>query len=186
MIKLYGSSAFSRAAIIQFYLEELGIPYEFVPLNLQAKEHRQPEYLALNPMGKVPTITDGALVLSESGAILLYLAQKYDPTYPKTVEQQAELYQWVLFANSTLVTGVFTEANRERELPLLMQSLNGLLQDDFVVGKTFSVADVALGTSLAYLPMALKISLTPYPGVARYVQKITARPAFQKSFSPSN
>jgi glutathione S-transferase len=65
---------------------------------MQAGEHRKPEFLALNPMGKVPTLTDGNLVLTESGAILLYLAQKYDSSYPQTLEQQAKIYQWVLSA----------------------------------------------------------------------------------------
>jgi glutathione S-transferase len=80
MLKLFGG-AFSRAAIVKFYLEELKLPYEFVMIDMQAGEHRKPEFLALNPMGKVPILMDGNFVLSESGAILLYLAQKYDPSY---------------------------------------------------------------------------------------------------------
>lgn len=73
MLKLYGGAR-SRASIVQWYLEELGIPYEFVLLDMQAGEHLLPEFLAINPIGKVPAIADGNFTLWESGAILLYLA----------------------------------------------------------------------------------------------------------------
>jgi glutathione S-transferase len=76
MIKLYGGT-FSRASIVHWYLEELEIPYEFVKLDMKAGEHLKPEFLAINPMGKVPAIADGDFILWESGAILLYLADKY-------------------------------------------------------------------------------------------------------------
>ncbi len=76
MLKLYGGTR-TRASKVQWYLEELSIPYEFVLLDLAAGEHQKPEYLAINPMGKVPAIVDGDLKLWESGAILLYLAEKY-------------------------------------------------------------------------------------------------------------
>lgn len=55
MLKLYGGAR-SRASIVQWYLEELGVPYEFVMLDMQAGEHRQPEFLTINPIGKVPAI----------------------------------------------------------------------------------------------------------------------------------
>jgi glutathione S-transferase len=186
MLKLYGGT-FSRASIVKLYLEELHLPYEFVQLDMKAGEHRSPEFLALNPMGKVPTLVDGDLILSESGAILLYLAQKYDPFYPSTVEQQAELYQWVLFANSTLSTGIFVESTRDRETPLLLTPLSDRLQQQpFIAGESFSVADVAVGSTLAFIPMMLKLDLSPYPGVMDYLQRLGARPAFQKVFSSSS
>jgi glutathione S-transferase len=184
MIKLYGG-AFSRASIVKLYLEELQLPYEFVQLDMQAGEHREPAFLALNPMGKVPTLTDGALTLTESGAILLYLAQKYDPFYPQTIEQQAEMYQWVLFANSTLATGIFVESNRDREAPILLTPLSDrFLKQPFILGESFSVADVAVGSALAFMPMMLKLDLSPYPGITDYLQRLEARPAFQKVFAP--
>jgi glutathione S-transferase len=182
-IKLYGG-AFSRASIVKLYLEELQLPYEFVQLDMQAGEHRKPEFLALNPMGKVPTLTDGNLVLTESGAILLYLAQRYDPSYPQTLEQQAKIYQWVLFANSTLATGIFVETTRDRETPLLLTPLSDHFQQQpFILGESFSVADVAVGSVLAYIPMMLKLDLSPYSGVTQYLERLGTRPAFQKTFA---
>ncbi|MFN6157200.1 MAG: glutathione S-transferase N-terminal domain-containing protein, partial [Dolichospermum sp.] len=121
MLKLYGGSR-SRAAIIQWYLEELEVPYEFVLLDMQAGEHLQPDFLKINPMGKVPAIVDGDFQLWESGAILLYLADKYGKT-AFSLEEKAIFTQWVLFANSSLGTGIFIEANREREMPRLLTPL---------------------------------------------------------------
>jgi glutathione S-transferase len=100
MLKLYGGAR-SRAAIIQWYLEELEVPYEFVLLDMKAGEHLQPEFLKINPMGKVPAIVDGDFQLWESGAILLYLAEKYAKTAYSS-EEKAIFAQWVLFANSSL------------------------------------------------------------------------------------
>lgn len=181
MLKLYGGAR-SRASIVQWYLEELGVPYEFVMLDMQAGEHRKPEYLAINPMGKVPAIQDGDYNLWESGAILLYLAQKYDLNYPKTPEKQAELYQWIIFANATLLPGIFIESTREKEAVNLLTPLSDrFLQQTFVLGETFTVADAAIGSALGYIPLMIQLNLSPYPGVEAYIQRIAARPAYQKA-----
>lgn len=179
MLKLYGGVR-SRASIVQWYLEELDIPYEFVLLDMQAGEHRQPEFLAINPMGKVPAIV-GDFKLWESGAILLYLAEKYAPA-PITLEQRAELTQWVLFANATLGPGLFMEANREREMPRLLTALDQSLEaQSFLLGEEFSVADVAVGSTLGFAEMMLKLDFGAYEAIASYVKRLTARPAFQKT-----
>lgn len=179
MLKLYGG-AMSRASIVKWYLEELQIPYEFVQLDMQAGEHLQPEYLKINPMGKVPGIVDGDLQLWESGAILLYLNDKYGQT-SFSPEQRAELYQWVMFANATLGPGIFTETTRERELPRLFTPLNQIFEKQpFLLGDKFTVADVAVGSILAYIPMMLKLDLSAYPAVLDYIKRMSERPAFQK------
>ncbi|MGL5083479.1 MAG: glutathione S-transferase family protein [Microcoleaceae cyanobacterium] len=179
MLKLYGG-AVSRASIVQLYLEELGIPYEFVQLDMKAGAHRQPDFLAINPMGKVPAIEDGEFKLWESGAILLYLADKHGQM-PESVEQRAEVVQWVLFSNSTLATGMFIEGNRERETPNLMNPLNELLQRQFyITGEAFNVADVAVGSTLGFMQMMLKFDFSPYPGVMSYANRLFERPSFQK------
>lgn len=178
MLKLYGAAR-SRASIVQWYLEELGIPYEFVKLDMQAGEHRQPAYLAINPMGKVPAIVDGDLQLWESGAILLYLDEKYGK-FQHSPEEKAKIAQWVLFANSTLATGIFVETNREREMPRLMTPLNEILQRQlFLVGGKFTVADIAVGSVLSFIPIMLKIDLSSYPAVFTYMKRLSERPAFQ-------
>lgn len=180
MLKLYGGAR-SRASIVQWYLEELGVPYEFVLLDMQAGEHHQPEFLAINPMGKVPAIVDGDFQLWESGAILFYLAQKYGKM-PESSEKQAETLQWILFGNATLGPGIFVEASRERETPKLLTPLNQILEkQQFLLGDELSAADVAVGSILAYIPMMLKLDLSEYPAVVDYIKRISERPAFQKA-----
>lgn len=179
MLKLYGGAR-SRASIVQWYLEELGIPYEFVMLDMAAGAHLQPDYLAINPVGKVPAIVDGDLKLWESGAILLYLAEKYGQ--PVSLEQRAEYTQWSLFANATLGPGIFIEATREKETPRLLKPLDDrLAHQPYLMGDEFTVADVAVGSMLAYIPMMLKMGYDDYPAIQAYVQRLLARPAFQKT-----
>jgi glutathione S-transferase len=179
MLKLYGGAR-SRASVVQWYLEELAVPYEFVMLDMQAGEHLQPAFLAINPFGKVPAIVDGDLKLWESGAILLYIAHKYggvtDP------DELAVMNQWILFANATMGPGVFMEASREKEFPRLMAPLNQRLeQSSFLSGEQLGVIDIAVGSYLAYIPMMLKIDFSQYPAIAQYVQRLSERPAFQKT-----
>lgn len=180
MLKLYGG-AFSRASIVQWYLEELGVPYEFMLLDMQAGEHRKPEFLAINPIGKVPAIVDGDFQLWESGAILLYLAQKYGKEQ-ESLERRSVMTQWVLFGNSTLATGIFVESFREKEMPKLLAPLNQIFaRQPFLMGEEFTVADAAVGSVLAYIPMMLKLDLSEYPAVLDYMKRISERPAFQKT-----
>jgi glutathione S-transferase len=180
MLKLYGGAR-SRASIVQWYLEEIQVPYEFVKLDMQAGEHLKPEYLAINPVGKVPAIVDGDFQLWESGAILLYLAEKYGKT-PPSLEERAVFSQWVLFANATLGPGIFVEASREREMPRLLTPLNEIFSKQaFLLGDEFTVADVAVGSILSYIPVMLKLDLSSYPSVLNYMKQLSERPAFQKS-----
>ena len=180
MLKLYGGAR-SRASIIKWYLEEISVPYEFVLLDMQAGAHLEPDFLAINPIGKVPAIVDGDLKLWESGAILLYLAQKYGKM-PASLEQQAEILQWVMFANATLGPGIFVEATRDRETPRLLKPLNDIFEKQpFLMGSEFGVADAAVGSILAYIPMMLKLDLSPYPAVLDYIKRITERSAFKSA-----
>jgi glutathione S-transferase len=180
MLKLYGGAR-SRASIVQWFLEELEIPYEFVLLDMSVQEHLQPEFRAINPFGKVPAIVDGDFSLWESGAILLYLAEKYGKAFDSP-ETQATIVQWILFANATLGPGVFVEVSREKETPRLMEPLNDMFaRQPFVLGDRFSVADVAVGSMLCYIPLMLKLDLGAYPQVVDYMQRISERPAFAKT-----
>jgi glutathione S-transferase len=103
MMKLYGFGP-TRSLRALWGLKELGVEFEFIPVNLQAGEHKRPEFLAINPAGKVPVLVDGDLVLPESAAIVLYLAEKYPEKglMPARLEQRAQVYRWVLFAVTEL------------------------------------------------------------------------------------
>lgn len=179
-LKLYGGAR-SRASIVQWYLDELEVPYEFVLLDMQAGEQLQPDFLAINPMGKVPAIEDGDFKLWESGAILLYLADKYGKM-SSSAEERATVAQWVLFANATLGPGIFMEATRDKEAPRLLTPLNAILESQpYFMGDEFGVVDVAVGSMLGYVRLMLNFDFSPYPAIGEYLKRIADRPAFQKA-----
>jgi glutathione S-transferase len=102
-MKLYGFGP-TRSLRALWGLRELGVDFEFVPVNLMAGENQRPDFLALNPAGKVPVLVDGDLVIPESAAIVLYLAEKYPEKglLPDSLEERARAYRWILFAMTEL------------------------------------------------------------------------------------
>jgi glutathione S-transferase len=177
-IQLY-AGARSRASIVRWYLEELQVPYELVQLDMGAGEHLQAPYLGINPFGKVPSIVDGETSLYESGAILLYLAEKYQQL-PTDLATKGKIYQWVLFSNATLGQGIFNEDTREKETVRMLTPLNQHFQQHpFMLGDAFTVADVAMGAILFYIPNMLPVDFSPYPAVMDYTKRLATRPAFQ-------
>lgn len=180
LLKLYGGPR-TRTPIVQWYLEELEIPYKYISLDIRAKENRQPEFLAINPMGKVPAIVDDELKLWESGAILLYLADKHRQM-PSESGERAKIIQWVFFANATLSPGLFLKERREKEMPRLLAPLNKILQkQSFITGDKLTVADIAIASYLYYAQLLLSLDFSKYPAVVTYLDRITTRPAFKKT-----
>ncbi|APB35186.1 Glutathione S-transferase-like protein [Gloeomargarita lithophora Alchichica-D10] len=182
MLKLYGGTR-SRAMIVAWYLEELQTPYEFVCLDMAAGAHRQADYLGINPMGKVPALVDGETVVWESGAILLYLADKYGHL-PADVGQRGAIYQWVLFSNSTLVQALAQGDKREPEMGKLLPPLQQILSDQaYITGAELTVADVALGSILGFAVQMFGLDFSPYPAIGAYLQRCGGRTAFQKAMA---
>ena len=175
---LYGGER-TRAASVVWYLEELGIAYEYKKLDISAGENKKPEYLAINPMGKVPALVDDEFSIWESGAILWYLAAKYGQI-PSDLATQGETIQWILFANSTLANGLFLENRREQEMPRLLTPLNEILQENsYLMGESFTVADVAVGYYLYMAKLLFNLDWQEYPSVLEYLERLSQRPAFQ-------
>jgi glutathione S-transferase len=102
-MKLYGFGP-TRSLRALWGLRELDAEFEFVPVNLLKGEHKSPEFLRLNPAGKVPVLVDGDLVIAESAAIVLYLADKYRDKglLPARLDARAHVYRWTLFAVTEL------------------------------------------------------------------------------------
>ncbi|PNH08375.1 Protein gstA [Tetrabaena socialis] len=174
-IKLYTNPG-SRGKITEWYLGELGVEHELVLLDMRKGDHKTPAFLAINPFGKVPAMTDGDLPLFESGAILLHLANKYGKLQPDAFGTAA---QWTLFANSTLSDAFFNASQRSTQMPIMLRTLNGILATKpFLAGDEFSVSDIAVGSYLLYLPLFFPdLDLTQYGAVWSYMQKISERPA---------
>jgi glutathione S-transferase len=196
MMKLYGFGP-TRSLRALWGLKELGIEFEFIPVNLQAGEHKRPEFLAINPAGKVPVLVDGDLVLPESAAIVLYLAEKYPEKglMPARLEQRAQVYRWVLFAVTELEQPLWRMAKHRFLYPenkRLPQDID-LAREDFtamaavlerhmrgrqyIVGDRISVADCVT----AYLMDWANEHhlLDGFPNLTAYLQRM-----YQRSTAP--
>ena len=187
-LTLYGGPR-TRASMPRWYLEEKGIPYNLVELNLSANQHRQPDFLAINPFGKLPALVDDGvpgldgkpLKLFESGAILLHLAEHHAGEI-QTLAERSLTNQWLLFANATLATALFVPSNREREFPRLMEELNRQLSAGRpLVGEQWGAADCAISAYLAYLPIFFpQQDLSPFPAIEALIAATQQRPAYRK------
>lgn len=193
-IKLYGFGP-SRWVRPYWTLQELGVPFEPVRVNLRAGENRSPEYLAINPFGAVPTLVDGDVVLTQSAAICTYLADRFPEkglAPPAGTPDRGRHDQWVAFAVADLEqplwriarhTFRYPEEKRsaaEKELAAddfrkLARTLEPLLGEYAACGR-FTVADIMLAYTLRWAS-GYKL-LDEFPGLAGYAARHVARPAF--------
>lgn len=174
---LYGGER-TRAQAVVWYLEELKVPYQYQTIDIAAGENKKPEYLAINPMGKVPALVDDGFSIWESGAILWYLAAKYG-AMSSDLTTQSQTIQWILFANSTLANGLFLEDRREKEMPRLLTPLNEILQNTpYLMGEKLTVADVAVGYYLYIAKILFQLEWQEYPFVLDYLDRLSQREAF--------
>ncbi len=184
----------TRSIRARWTLQELGIPFEAVRVNLAAGEHRRPEFLRINPAGKVPVLVDGDLVLTESVAIAVYLAEKYPEKrlLPTDKRTRAEANQWLLFAATELeqplwrITrnrSLYPEHQRQpadiliagREFKEMAAVLDRHLQGrEFVVGEDATVVDFVTAYTLDW---AGEVGLLDdFPDLREYVKRMYARP----------
>lgn len=192
-MKLY-EFAPTRSIRARWTLQELGVDFEAVTVNLMAGEHRRPEFLAVNPAGKLPVLVDGDLVLTESVAIAVYLADKYPEKrlLPADPRGRAEAMRWLLFTATELEQPLWRMAKHsviypeDRRLPadivlareefaemaaVLEQHMAGR---EYVVGDHATVADFVLGYTLDWAQMA--DVLHGLPNLERYLDRMYARP----------
>jgi len=108
MIKLYDLALSGNAHKCRLLLSMLGVEYESVPVDFAKGEHKAPEYLAVNPFGQVPALTDGDVTLRDSGAILIYLAGKYGAGdwLPSAPNELAEIVSWLSFSANEINNGM--------------------------------------------------------------------------------
>jgi glutathione S-transferase len=199
-MKLYGfpMSPNTRRALLG--LEEAELAYELVPVDMMAAAHKQPEYLKLHPMGRVPVLVDGDFVLWESNAILRYLAERapYKQLDGDTPRARAEIAQWT-FVNaahlSPALAHIFAHTIRlpeEQRIAKLVENgraevarcvgpLDVRLQGRDWIVERFSIADISIGASLAVAPM-IGIDLSAHPNVAAWMGRLQTRPAWKKIY----
>jgi len=183
---------FSRAANAVWVLEELELPYELRYVDLMAGAQKAPDILALNPMGKLPIVVDGDVVVTESAAIALYLADRYayGRLAPRVDEPERGTYlRWSLFAPSVIEPGAMAKAAgwpvKEGQagwgsFDAMVNAMEGAVADrQYLLGDRFSMADVIFGGTLRYM-LKFKM-LEPRPAFTAYSERLDARPALQRA-----
>jgi glutathione S-transferase len=192
-MKLYGFAP-TRTIRALWALRELDVDFELVTVDLTKGEHRQPAFLAINPAGKVPVLVDGDLVLTESVAIVLYLAEKYREKglLPTDLPARAEVYRWLLFTATELEqplwriarhTSIYPKEKRlAGEVPIARQDFLDMaavmerhLEARLVlVGDHVTVADFVAAYTLDWAN-EIKL-LETLPRLRAYMEEMYARP----------
>src|SRR5437762_7430237 len=192
-MKLYGFPP-TRSIRVLWTLRELSVEFEFVNVDPTKGELSRPEFLAVNPAGKLPVLVDGDLILTESVAIVLYLAEKYPEKglLPADLTARAQVNRWLLFAATELEqplwrisrhTALYPEDKRlpgdvvlaRQEFKEMAAVLETHLQGrQFVVGDRATVADFVMAYTLDWGGEARL--LDEFPVLRRYMERMYARP----------
>ena len=193
----------TRSTRPRWLLEELGVPFELVRLDPRKGDNRTPEYLQLNPAGKVPTFVDGDFVLFESAAICMQLADRFPEKKlapPVGSPERGHYYQWMFFAMTEieprlvqLFTQKFSLPEAERDPKIVADNTERYLKSAKIVedhlnththllGAEFSAADVVMASLLAWANY-LELIDDRFPNLGNYLQRNLDRPAAKRALS---
>jgi glutathione S-transferase len=192
-LRIFGIAR-TRAFRALWIAKELGLDYEHIPVEIGESGARKPEYLALNPNGRLPAIDDDGFVLWESLAITLYLAKKHasGTLYPATLEGEARAWQWSLWAVQEVDRGVNIWSLHAVRLPpedrdphRLAEALRiidtpfgvlegALARSPYLIGDEFTVADLNVA---AVISRAIDMDLTARPHLGNWLHRCLERPA---------
>lgn len=182
----------SRGRIVRWVLEELGIEYETKIIEYGA-QMKSPEYLAINPMGKVPAIQHGEVVVTESAAICTYLAEAFpEAGLAPLPEEKGNYYRWMFFAagpleQATALTGLNVNIPAEKQgmlgfgnFEITLNALSKALMDNpYIAGNRFTAADVYVGLSVGW---GMQFSMIEKrPEFVAYWERISQRPAYLRA-----
>jgi glutathione S-transferase len=194
-LRIYGVAR-TRAFRALWIAKELGLDYEHIPIDIGDLGARSPDYLAINPNGRLPAIDDGGYTLWESLAITLYLAKKHGRFYPTTLEGEAKAWQWTLWSVQEVDRGVNiwslhavrlppedrdpqrrAEALKVLEKPFKV--LDGALAGRaYLLGDDFTVADLNVS---AVISRAIDMDLSATPRIGDWLRRCLERPAAREA-----
>jgi GSH-dependent disulfide-bond oxidoreductase len=198
MLKFYYSGA-PNPTKVALFLEEAGLPYEAIPVDTRRGDQHKPDYLAVNPNAKVPAIVDGDVTVFDSGAILLYLADKTGKFLPaKTDKARGELLSWMFFVSSGVGPyagqAVHFKVYAPEKIPYAMNRYAfeaqrhfgivdaRLAKQKYMLGDTYTIVDMNLWGWARLVPMILgDDAWAKFPNLKRFVDEIGARPAAVKA-----
>jgi len=188
----------SRGRIVHWMLEEVNAPYEIKVVDFDKKEHKSPDYLAINPMGKIPAIVHRNTVVTESAAICAYLADAFPSAglAPALDDPQRGTYLRWLFFGAGCVEPAIIDHMSSRPPPSrpsamgygnYADTLNTLEKavspGPFILGERFSAADVYMGSAIGW-GLSMK-AIEPRPAFGAYLGRVSQRPAYQRSVAQS-
>ncbi len=186
----------SRARMVHWMLEEVGASYRVQLVNLEQGEHKQSAFLAINPMGKLPALVHRGTVITETGAIITYLADEYQAAglAPAIGEPARGAYlRWMFFAaacvDSSMIdrmlerptperVGALGYGRYEHVLEVLEQALS---PGPYLLGERFSAADLYVGAQLGFGLMTK--TLEPRPAFQALLARVSARPAYARAIA---
>lgn len=197
-LTIYGSIG-SRASRCLWTAEEAGASYKWVSVSTLDGSNRAPEYLAINPSGRIPAMSDGDVLATESMAINLYIAQNYGQgtLWPEARASQAKVLQWTFWSATeieyyigALFRHLVMTPAPQRDLTRIDQLMSEMLPRldelertldgcDYIVG-TFSLADVHVAMQTFIMQDRLGLTLSDHPNVAAWTQRCRERPARQR------
>jgi len=183
----------SRSTGALSLLEELGVPYDLHVLNMKAGEQRQPAYLAINPMGKVPAIVHNGALITEQPAVYLYLADLYPDAGlapPIGDPLRGPYLRWLVFYGSSFEPALVDRSMKRESAPAstspygdfdtMYNTLNSqLAKGPYLFGERFTAADVLWGIALAWT-MGFKL-VPESPALKAYVERVNSRPAIRRA-----
>ena len=187
----------SRAVTTDWMLRELEADHEQLLVDFTVGEHREPAYLAINPMGKIPALVDGNVVVTEVAAICAYLADRYIErglTPPIGSPERGRYFRYLFVPGTTLepmftvnqfgLEGYPTQSAGWGDMERCLATVEAMAPDEWVMGSQFTAADVVFGGTLDF---SLQFGWLPDPSacVTAYVERLKARPAYRASHDPS-
>jgi glutathione S-transferase len=191
-MKLYHHPLSGHSHRARLFLSLLGVPHELVEVDLAQRAHKAPEYLRINPFGQVPALDDAGTIVTDSNAIMVYLARKLGKTewLPTSPLAEARIQKWLSVAAGQIAYGpaaarlitVFGADFRPEEV---IQRAHGVLaliesqlsSQDFIAAAQPTIADVALYSYIARAPEGF-VDLSAYPQVRDWLARIEALPGF--------
>jgi len=186
----------SRSQMVHWMLEEAGAPYRIVPIDFAKGEHKTPSFLAMNPMGKLPTIVHRGVVVTETAAIIAYIADTFPASglAPSSGEaQRGTYYRWLFFGagcfEPALLDQMMKRPEVERKAAVgwgsydeVVAALKGALAvGPWLLGDRFSAADVYVGSEIRFAMMFGAPGLKGEKVFDDYVARLSARPAAQRT-----
>jgi glutathione S-transferase len=183
----------SRSMTVHWMLEETGADYRIELLSLEKEDHKRPEYLAVNPLGKVPALRHGDTVITETAAICAYLAEAFPQAkldMPAGSPLRGEYLRWLFFATVTLEPAIIWEtlkipAEIEYEPFAKVEAVaevlrNAVSEREFIVGDRFTAADVMIGATIMWGTRLMPV-LPPHPELIAYWERLEQRAAWQRA-----